>query len=88
MLQLTTLLALTSALAAPAVSPAPAPSASHVFAATTRTSTGMTAPGPTAVEMKHLVLQLPAWTKQLTVGQQQAAMRAELEAEFNVDHSP
>jgi hypothetical protein len=92
MLQLTTLLALTSALAAPAVSPAPAPAASasaaHVFAATTRSATGMTAPAPSATEKKHIVLELPAWTRQLTVGQQQEAMRAELDAEFNVDHSP
>jgi len=33
-------------------------------------------------------LELPTWTHQLTVGQQQEAMRAELDAEFNVDHSP
>jgi hypothetical protein len=88
MLHLITLLALTSALPAPAASPAPSPAASHVFAATTRSTTGMTNPAPTAVEKKHVVLELPAWTRQLTVGQQQEAMRAELDAEFNVDHSP
>jgi len=89
MLHLTAILAMSTALAAPAASPAPSPSAQaySTVTVTPHSTTAMNSASAAAAK-KHPTLELPAWTRYLTVGQQQEAMRAELDREFNVDHSP
>jgi hypothetical protein len=87
MLHLLTVLALASSVAAaPAVSPAPAPSADASLA--THSTTAMVRSQAPGTAPRRPQVELPAWTHYLTVGQQNAAMRAELDAEFNIDHSP
>jgi hypothetical protein len=74
-----------------AASPAPASPASPVATVSaglpTHRTAAMSGHAP-STDKKRPTLELPAWAHQLTVGQQQEAMRAELDAEFNVDHSP
>ena len=74
-----------------AASPAPTSSASSAAAvaagSSTHRSSAMIGHAP-STKKNRPALELPTWTHQLTVGQQQEAMRAELDAEFNVDHSP
>jgi len=85
MLHLTVLALAASIAAAPAASPAPSTTAA--MPSVTRTTTEMT--GTThAAAPKKPNLELPGWTRYLTIEQQNAAMRAELDAEFNIDHSP
>jgi hypothetical protein len=82
MLHLTALAMVTALAAAPAASPAPSVSAPTVTRTTEVTGAAhVSAP-------KRPNLELPAWTRYLTIEQQNDAMHAELDREFNVDHSP
>ena len=87
------MLFLAAAVLASTIAASPAPASSPSSAATvaagspTHRASAMSGHAP-STDKNRPTLELPAWTHQLTVGQQQEAMRAELDAEFNVDHSP
>ena len=82
MLHLVAILAATSVAAgAPTTAPAPVQTASS----SSPTNVAMRGTAPAA---KKPNLELPAWTRELTVGQQQEAMRAQLDQEFEIFRSP
>jgi hypothetical protein len=85
MLHLITLLAVTSAVVtAPVASPLPSPAADAPAATC---NAGAMSAVKSANAPKHPIVEFP-WTHYLTVEQQNAAMREELDRFFNVDHSP
>jgi hypothetical protein len=88
MLHLVTILALTSAVvtapSAPAASPTPSLAVNAPAVSDRAPAARSTAP---ANARKRPLVEFP-WTRYLTVEQQNAEMRSELDRFFNVDHSP